>query len=133
MQQGDDPPRRRLRRLIERAVALQVEGLQRLLADMLLVVAQVVEDLGRVACDAQARRDDEKAQDEQEPPRAVDRVEIDGAEHLCPERAELVDVVREGLVLAHHGARHGGDADHAQQRDREAHRREQLDCVPQAA
>ena len=119
------------RRLGELAAGVQVEGGQRLLAHVLLVVAQVGGDLRRVARDAQAGRDDQERQDEQEPPGAVDRGQPEGGEHLAPERSELVDVVDRRLVLLDDGADHRGDADHRQQRDREAHRRQQLDRAAQ--
>ena len=75
---------------------------------------------------------DQEGEDQQEPPGAVDACTgPTRAEHLGPERAELVDVVVGRLVLLDHGADHRGDADHRQQRDREAHRRQQLDRVAQ--
>ncbi len=114
-----------------RAAGLVPEGQQRLLADVFLVRLQLGDDLGRGAHDAQTRRDDEEAQHQHVPPRAVDREQPDRVEHLGPERPELVDVVVEWLVLQDDGADHRGDADDRQQRDREAHRRQQLDELTQ--
>ena len=65
--------------------------------------------------------------------RAVAPCEPERAEHVGPERAELVDVVVDRLVLLDDGADRRRDADHRQQRDREAHRRHQLDGVAQPA
>ena len=112
-------------------LAAVVEGAQGLLAHVLLVGLQVDDDLRQVARDAQAGRDDQERQDQQEPPDAVDGVQADLVEHLGPERTELVDVVVVRLVLLDDRADHRGDADDRQQRDREAHRRHQLDGVAQ--
>ena len=70
-----------------------VEGQQAVLADALLVGAQVRDDLGRVARDAQRSADHQERQDQQEPPGAVHRVQADRHEQFRPEGAELVDVV----------------------------------------
>jgi hypothetical protein len=101
-------------------------GTQRLRADRQLGVAPVARDLGRLAGDAQAGAEDQEGQDQQEPGRAVDRVQIQRAEQLGPEGAELVDVIGQRFTLAHHGADDGGDADDAQQRDGKAHRGQQV-------
>jgi hypothetical protein len=115
-----------LARQRQRAFTLVVEGLERALADVFLEAAQVGHDLGRVACDAQAGGQHQKAQNGQEPAGAVHREQAEVAQHLGPERPELVDVVVQRLVLLDDRADHRGDADHRQQRDREAHRRQQL-------
>jgi hypothetical protein len=72
-----------------------LERLQRLLAHAFLERAQVGEDLGRLAGDAQRGAGDQERQDQQEPPGAVDGIELERQEQLRPERAELVDVVHE--------------------------------------
>jgi hypothetical protein len=109
---------------------LVVEGLQALFSDVFLVVADVRQVFGRVPRDAQRRAHHQERQDQQEPPRAVDRVELERQEQLGPERPELVHVVGGGLVLLEHSADHRGDADHREQRDREAHGRQQLGQRP---
>ena len=116
-----------LGRVAERSLGLVVKRFQALLADVLFVDLEVGEDLGRVAGNAQRGADDQKRQDQQEPPGAVHRVELDGAEQLGPERSELVDVVGRRFVLLEHRADDRGDADHRQQRNGEPHRRQQLD------
>ena len=121
-----DAGQRLLARQRQRALALVVEGQQRGFADVFLVVAQIPEDLRGMARNAQAGRDHQEQQDQQEPDRAVDRVQAQTAEHLRPERTELVDVVDGRLVLLDHGADHRGDADDREQRDGKAHRRQQF-------
>ena len=112
--------------LVQMALGFVVKGLEALLADVFLVVLQVHQDLGRVAGDAQAGADHQKGQDQQEPPGAVDGVELERGKQLGPKRSELVDVVVGGLVLLEDGADHRRDADDRQQRDRKTHRRQKL-------
>ncbi len=108
-----------------------VERAQAALAHMLAPGAHIGQHLGRIAQDAQRGRHDQERQDQQEPPRAVHRRQRQRAEHIRPERPELVDVVRVRLVLLEHGADHAGNGDHRQQADRKAHRRQQLDRLAQ--
>ena len=121
------------RRFGDQGLALVRKGLQRLLAQVLLVLFPVGDDLGQVARDAQAGAQHQKGQDQQEPRRAVDGVQVDARKHVGPEGTELVDVVVQRFVLLDHGADHRSDADHREQRDRKAHRGEQLDHVAHAA
>ena len=107
-------------------LGLVVEGLQVLHPDVFLVVAQVGQVLGRVARDAQRGADDQERQDQQEPPGAVDGVELERQEQLGPEGAELVHIVVDRLLLLEHRADDRGDADHRQQRDGKAHRGQQF-------
>ena len=108
------------------------KGLQALLAHRLLVGLEVLQDLGRVARDAQAGTGHQESQDQQKPPGAIDRVELGRAEQLSPERAELIDIVVDGFVLLEHGADDRGNADDAQQGNREPHRRQQFHRGAQA-
>ena len=116
----------RLRRFGHGTLGLVVKRLQRLLPDVFLVGAQLGRDLGRVAQDAQRGGGHQEGQDQQEPPGAVDGVQVDPPKQVGPKRAELVHVVVQGLALLDHRADHRGDADHRQQRDRKAHRRQQF-------
>ncbi|OIQ77396.1 hypothetical protein GALL_409080 [mine drainage metagenome] len=104
-----------------------MEGAHALLAHAFLVGFQVGDDLGGIADQAQAGGHDQKGQDQQEPPRRIDVVELELAEHVGPERAELVDIVVVRLPLGEHGADDAGDGHDHQQGDGEAHRRQQLD------
>jgi hypothetical protein len=112
-------PLRRLRPGAFRVMRVQA---QRLLARLELGVLPVAQDLGRLARDAQAGAEHQEREDEQEPRRAVDREQVQAAEQLGPKGAEFVHVVGQRLALLQHGANDGGDADHAEQRDGEAHR-----------
>ncbi|MPM42507.1 hypothetical protein SDC9_89172 [bioreactor metagenome] len=103
-----------------------VEGRKAFLADVFLVVADVCQILGRMPRNAQRGADHQKRQDQQKPPGAVDRIQLERQKQLGPERPELVHVVRRRLVLLEHGADHRGDADHRQQRNGKPHRRQQL-------
>ena len=107
-------------------LGLVVKGLQVLHPDVFLVVAQIGQVLGRVACDAQGRADDQEGQDQQEPPSAVDSVELERQKQLGPEGAELVHIVVDRLLLLEHRADDRGNADHRQERDGKTHRRQQL-------
>ncbi len=120
-----------LRRRVE--LILVVERTQAALAHVLAPDPHVGQHLGCIAHDAQRGRHDQERQDQQEPPRAVHRRQRQRAEHVGPERPELVDVVRVRLVLLEHRADHAGNGDHRQQADRKAHRRQQLDRLAQGA
>ena len=123
----------RLGALIERLLGAAGEGLQALLADVFFEGLEVDKNFGRVARNAQAGAGDQKRQNQQEPPSAVDREQVGAGEHIGPERTELVHVVVQRLVLFDDRADHRGDADHSQQGDREPHRRQQLDQRTQHA
>ena len=117
---------RGLRRFTQICRRLVPKRLQTLFADVFFVGFQIHNDLRRVARDTQGRAGDEKREDQQKPPGAVDRIQTGVAKHLGPKRPELVDVIGRRLVLLEHGADHRGDADDRQQRNREPHRRQQL-------
>jgi hypothetical protein len=104
------------------------KGLQRLLADALLGRAQIGQDLGRVTGNAQRGAKYEEGQNQEKPPGAVDGVQAQRGEQRGPEGTELVDVIGRRLVLLEDGANDRGDADDGKQRDRKAHRRQQLQC-----
>ncbi len=117
-----------LRRFRARAadlvLGLVVERAQAALADLILPTLHVRDHLRRVANDAQRDRDDQEAEDEHEPPRAIHREKAGRAEDIGPERAELIDVVGVGIVLREYRPHDAGDGEHDEQCDREAHRTE---------
>ena len=117
--------------LRQRGLGLVVKGTQVLFADVFLVGAQVRQNLGRVAHDAQRGADDQERQDHQEPPGAVHRVELQRGKQLGPERTELVHIVDGGLMLLEDCADHRGDADHREQGNGKTHRRQQFDAGAQ--
>ena len=126
-QQGPQSLGRRLGLLVQMAFGLVMKSLEALLADVFLVVLQVHQDLGRVAGNAQAGAEHQESQNQQEPPGAVNTVELEGGKQLGPKRPELVDVVVGRLVLLEHRADHRGDANDRQQGNGKPHRRQQLD------
>jgi hypothetical protein len=73
-----------------------MERAQAALAHVILPRAHIDDHLRPVARDTERRRDNEKAQDQQEPPGAVHLLQGQRVEQVRPERAELVDVVRYG-------------------------------------
>ena len=91
------------------------KGLETLLADVFFVVLELGQDFGGVTADAQAGAQNQKSQNQQKPPGAVNRVQAAQAEHLGPEGAELVDVVGEGFLLLEHRADDRCDADEREQ------------------
>ena len=109
--------------------SLVSECLQALLTDVFLEGAQIIQDFGRVAHDAQTGADHQKGQNQQEPPCAVHRIQVQLAEDLRPERTELVDVVVDGLLLLQHGPNDRCDADDGQQRNGKPHGGQQFDPV----
>ena len=120
-----------LGRFRQRTFGLVVKGPKALLADILFVDLQIHQNFGRVARDAQRRADHQKGQDQQEPPCAVNRIELDGCKEFCPERAELVHIIHRRFMLLEHRANDRCDADHRQQRNGKAHGRQQLDACTQ--
>ena len=122
---------RGLRRFVQTGLRFVWESFEALLTDVLFVSLEIRKNFGRVARNTQTGADDQKGQNEQKPPRAVDGKQIGVAKHVGPERAKLVDIIVGRLVLLDHGANHRGDANHRQQGDRKAHGRQQLDHVAQ--
>ena len=122
-----------LGRTDQRSLRLVVKGLETLFADVFFVGFQVDEYLGRVAGNAQRGAGHQKSQDQQKPPRAIDRVELHRRKHIGPKRPELVDVIVHRLVLLEHRANDGGDANQRQQRDGKPHGRQQLHRSAQRA
>ena len=91
------------------------KGLQALLADVFLVGFEIDKYLWRIARNAQRGAGHQKSQNQQKPPGAVDRIKADSRKHISPERAKLIDVIGNRLVLLQHGANDRRDADHREQ------------------
>jgi hypothetical protein len=128
-----DAARGHFGRFGKRGFGAVAESLEALLADVFLELVQIHQDFGCVARNAQRGGNHQESQDQQEPPGAVDGVEAEQAEHLRPERPELVHVIDQRLGLLEHRADDGGDADDRQQRDRKPHGRQQFHRRPQTA
>ena len=127
---GDDRGERRRdgrARAGRRVLGLVVERTQAAFANLVLPALRIGEHLRRVADHAQRDRHDEEDQDQHEPPRAVHVVQAERAENVRPERPELVHIVRIRIVLGQDRADDARNRQHHQQRDREAHRAQQLD------
>jgi hypothetical protein len=62
-----------------------VESLEALFAEVFLVVADVGQIFGGMAAHAQRGADDQKRQNQQKPPGAVDRIELERQKQLRPE------------------------------------------------
>ena len=91
------------------------KGLQALLANVFLVIADIGQILGSMATHAQRGADHQKRQNQQEPPGAVNRIELERQKQLRPEGAKLVDVVDQWLMLLEHRTNDRCNADHRQQ------------------
>lgn len=64
---------------------------------------------------AQRGTDHQKCQNQQKPPGAVNRIELERQKQLRPERAKLIDVVDQWLMLFEHRTNDRCNADHRQQ------------------
>ena len=92
------------RGLGQRSLRAVAERFEALLADIFLELAKVRKNLGRVARNAQRRGNHQKGQDQQKPPGAVNSIQAGQAEHLRPERPELIHIIGERLLLLEHRA-----------------------------
>ena len=102
------------------------KGLEALLADVFLVIANVRQVFGRMTGHTQAGADDQKRQNQQKPPGAVNRIELERQKQLRPERTELVDVIGQRLMLLEYRANDRSNTDDRQQRNRKAHGTQQF-------
>ena len=111
---------------------LVVERAQALLAHIFFIRFDIAQKFGGVASDAKGRADHQEGQDQQKPPRAVHRIELQSPKKLCPKGSKLVHVVDGRLMLLEHGANDRGNADHRQQRNGKPHGRQQFDPCAQS-
>ena len=93
-----------LGRLDQRALGAMAKCLEALFANVFLELVQVKQNFWRVAGDAQGGRGDQKSQNQQKPPGAIDRIQAHQAEHLRPKRSKLIHIVAQRLMLLEHGA-----------------------------
>ena len=107
------------------------EIIETLFTQGFLVTPHLTQHARRISPQAQAGGNDQKSQDGQEPPGAVDRIQSQIPESGKPERAELLQIIAVRFVLLEHRAYGRGDGDDGQQADGKAHRGQQFQhCTP---
>ena len=114
-------------------LGFEAKGVQALFADVFFHRLQVGSNFGGIAGNTQRCAGDQKRQNQQKPPGAVDVVKAHHRKEFGPEWAKLVDVIAKRLALLKHRANDRSDADYRQQRDGKAHRRQQLHRAAQSA